>query len=825
MGFLLLGAAQALPITTPAATVEARERAPVTVPVTLSNPTAQVQTETLALDLPPGWSLLAGERTLTLGAGETRTELFTLIPPSMLTAGVTEVAVRSSDARAVWRFGVRENRMVRVQTLEVPEYNTSGSYVVRWRLTNTGNTPEWLTLDVMPVELARVKLDSDALRLAPGESRDVTGSVTAKGVAKLEPLALRLRVRLGGGRQVFALARTNLIPRQEELPLSARYQTFPVTLSFGALVSPAEASGTFRLSGQGQLVQGDPGSFSFALSQDALTLRYERDDYAWTAGRFAAGVSPLVPSVAATGAEGRLVNGGQALHAFVGTTLDGAVTAGAALGWRGEAAGASVGLQETAGQVIASAKAEVATTEIKADGAFAIDPTSGAYAAKFHATLVERWGSADASYGRSSRGWLGRAEDTQSVRASLTGQPSKDLSFGAFAGVNGVETPRLSFGANVRGRSAYGTFAAQYTLTPGAQQLQAAFAQPLPNGTLNHNASVTYRRADGDTLAQYTTTASFNLPHGKVSPMVGLGLNTRTMNPIWMFGLGGTFAASPDLALAYQISSADLARGQLSAALNAHYAVNKTAQLTLDATAQRSNGAWSAGVRLGGQVKFDLPVHERRDIARLSGQIVDSAGRGLANIILRAGDTATVTNATGHYVFSALPIGPVTLTTLVQSFEQDVVLDPALPMTLTLTCQEARVLNIRAVRTARITGKVDIRLPQDGVLSGGGVLPEVPDLTKLTLLLTGPQETGSAETVRKTIPAADGTFVFSQLLPGTYRLTLSPETSALLARHEMTLPGPVTLDGGQTVQLSVDVMLKPRPLRIDTPQDLTPTGP
>ncbi|GGK19345.1 hypothetical protein GCM10008955_10960 [Deinococcus malanensis] len=613
------------------------------------------------------------------------------------------------------------------------------------------------------------------------------------------------------------------------------------------------------------------------MTQDAFTLTYQRKEYDWSVGRIPVVLSPLLPVLTTNGAAARMQPSNYGVRAFAGETTDGRFTAGAALDYKAGAATAQVGLQGIGGQTFATAEGTFSTPQAKVGGAFAINLGTHQFSTRFQADYKESWGSLNATYARTSAGWSGQGKGSQSLQTKLALQPSKDLTFGAFANVVGVSELQTTFGVSMSARTPLGAFGAHYTLTPTSHLLQGTFSQPFLGGTLDHNASMTYLRGMDDALFQYSATAKLKHPKGTVDPTLSVNFDTRTQRPIVSAGVKGTATVLPDLSLNYavhiadlvqgklsatvggkyklnpeteltaqlgstdfglgkvsatvgakhnfsgstqvavQLGSSDLGRRQMQASLDIKHKLNDTTQLTMGATTSHTNGNWQVGARLAARVTFDVPMHERLDIAQLSGRIADDEGRGVPNVILRAGSTATVTDANGRYAFLALTPGITTVSALVGDSSEELLFNPELPVTLTLASKEKRVLNIQVKRAARVRGQLALNLPPNNTLQAGGLMPEVPDVTSLSLVLTD-----SAGKSARINPTSTGTFRFPRLSPGRYTLSLAPETAARLARHEVVLPGPVELGSGEEGDLNVTITLRPREIHFEEAEDLTP---
>jgi len=203
-------------------------------------------------------------------------------------------------------------------------------------------------------------------------------------------------------------------------------------------------------------------------------------------------------------------------------------------------------------------------------------------------------------------------------------------------------------------------------------------------------------------------------------------------------------------------------------------------------------------------------VGTTRTSGRVQGRVYDAeTGRGLPNTLVRLGDRAALTDGQGRVTFSGLAPETYYLQLDGTSLGTDRVTLQENPLPVSARRGGTTKLDVGVVRSARVAGRVelydfDARTRADDparpiVEAGGG--------RHVLLALTR-----DGETVRR-MTDADGRFVFSDLRPG--RWTLSVADAALPEHHYFENDTvPVEIDAGEATDLTLRVLPEHRPVRM-----------
>ncbi|ADV65935.1 carboxypeptidase-like regulatory domain-containing protein [Deinococcus maricopensis] len=818
-GLLLMSGAGALGVHAPAAPVSADARVPVTVPVTLTNAADAPDTDALTLSLPDGWRLLAGETTFRLAPHESHVELLTLLPPSTLPAGDAQVLVRTRDAAATLRFTVAPTRRVRAVTTTAPTFDVRGAYDVQWRVTNGGNVTEALQFAARADVDADVQVTPAAATLRAGETLEVRAHVTPRHVVRLQDAGVRLEVRADGLAPARATATTTLIPTVT--PLDQQYHVFPLTLTVGGALGTSGSAADFTLHGRGAPVQGDPGTLDVLATRQGFTVTYVRPEMTWAAGQVTGGAAPL-DTVSAVGVKAALHRAALDVEGLAGLTARGEAAAALSATLPFAQGNVQFGVSRVGERTVVggggrwAGQADGWAAQLEAGAA--VNVTGGGATVRANGRVSVGATEFTGAFARTTPGWRDTPRTTQSAALSVSGKVGDAFTYTVGGAVSGETWQRYNVRAAATLKQPFGTLGAQMQATNTTRSVTGTLTQKAFGWPLTHRVNWTADLGTGATSAQYALSTQVRAGGQLLQPSVGLGLQSGTLT--WSAGVNGSAALAPGTLLTYQVASANVARGDVNASVNVTRALSGTQSLAVAGTVARADGRWAAGVRVSTTLSMDVPVHARRDVARVEGRVTDATGAGRANLIVRAGGLAAITDAAGRFVFPAVPAGDVTVTVLSSDGPGDVAFMPALPLTLHVRAGETRTLEVRAVTLARVSGQVTLVVPSEDTLRAGGLMPEVPRLADLVLQLNG-----ADGTVRTVSPNADGTFVFPGVTPGAYTVTFAAATAARLAAHDVTLPAPLTVAAGAQVDAPVRVQLRPRVVRFEDAEDLTPTTP
>ncbi|WP_221088287.1 hypothetical protein [Deinococcus aquaedulcis] len=566
---LLLGAgAQAVTLTAPPAPLSAEARTPLTFPLTLSNPSAQPQRGTLSLDLPPGWTLLAGDPSYELAPGESRLELLTLLPPDRLKAGALTLRVTSPDSALSVAVQVPAAPRLEAQLLDAPAASADPFYTVTWRVLNTGNVDQTLQLSAQG-EGAQVQLSRPRLLLAAGEVAEVQARVQVSPGGPAQPVQVTFRAQ-GQGAVATSRASTDRVLRR---PTPAQLShVFPLQLTVGASTA-APGQLDFTLTGQGAPLQGDPGTLQLSGSRTAFRVAYARPDAAWSAGHLSPQHSPLLAG-SLLGAAGSRRQGPLTFSAYAGQR-QGQFSVGGGLLAQGAQGQLGLELDHTGPQLSASlyggAQGPLGAGRAQGSGALALNLTTGAAAAEAQGQYQTAAADLSVQYAGATAGWKGAATPTQTLTAGLNLRPHADLTLGAQLGLqhtgSGPLTPRLSASASVRRH--FGQLGVSALLSPSAQSVAGTLNHSWGGMPLRHQLTWTAPTAQAGPQLGYQLAVTRRQGTLQLLPTAGFSTDLRSGQTVLSGGLRADVKASPQTTYSAAVTTTNLRAGQFSAELGA----------------------------------------------------------------------------------------------------------------------------------------------------------------------------------------------------------------------------------------------------------------
>jgi hypothetical protein len=196
--------------------------------------------------------------------------------------------------------------------------------------------------------------------------------------------------------------------------------------------------------------------------------------------------------------------------------------------------------------------------------------------------------------------------------------------------------------------------------------------------------------------------------------------------------------------------------------------------------------------------------------------LMDPGEKGLADIPLRLEDGSTVvTNAEGKYRFSNVAEGP----------HQIEIEDRSIPATLYILSPT----QVNVLVEPRVTRQVPFLMISGATLSGrfiedtnrsGKIDADDKGLADILVILNPVNKEGEKPAARlmqdlilNTYTNAEGAFVFDNILPGEYELSVDEETLPKGATISVPMPAKIKLEPGQQIE-GMDFMVHPRPVII-----------
>jgi hypothetical protein len=207
-------------------------------------------------------------------------------------------------------------------------------------------------------------------------------------------------------------------------------------------------------------------------------------------------------------------------------------------------------------------------------------------------------------------------------------------------------------------------------------------------------------------------------------------------------------------------------------------------------------------------VPLRVPTGRDRAVGGVSGRVVDQeTGRPVADVLVRVGDRAVVTDAHGRWAVVGLPPGGYTVEIdPVSAGVGRVVVRPD-ALKVRVAGGETHAVEVGVSRSARVRGRLMVTDPED---SNDGVEGVVVEL-----------RSGSER--RRRMTDAQGAFLFSDLPPGDWTVTIMGD--GLPAHHALERETtPVTLAPGAEAEVTLRAVPRQRAMRIVAGGDLVLGG-
>jgi len=835
------------------ARVQADPGASLTAAFRVANPTGAVaEMEVL---LPRGWPVLSADANTSLARGATAVRLVATVVPRGAAEGtyVVRYRLRAGDAAALDSVivAVQPRRAVDVTVEEAPRFGVRGAELrVGFRVMNRGNGRA--SLRIAASGAAGARPDARALELAPGESRIVRVAVPT-AAASVAPTQRVTLAASGDGVQATATARVEMVSRSARaaqptysLPARVSLRAASAGETRGGVPAEVYASGPLTPGGaRVDLVYRGRGAAVPELGEQeqlSLAVRTRRGevrlgDQFWS-------LSPLTtPGRAGYGAGGRVSAGAAWAEGFSARNrfVPGAPrTTAATVGVGGQAASLAAnyassgegdaltlrGRAQPARGVLADAeygasgggRAAYAHLRAGVDGAWvdarAIDADRDFAGEQRGRSLLQATGGARPAAWLAVRGMYDRERRADTLGLALPGTERRSTT--ASAGVTIANRVTLERRARSRaGESIAGAWARRSDTWYANATLRAhrwLFAGGGEAGTVRDERTggeSPYRRGwvrVGGTVAGQSLSAGVERTTG-ASVETGAEMNRVAAN------LSATLHPAPDtrVQLLAQVGATDwLDRqdGLIDGSVEQKLPGGHTLKLRLRAFPWAEPGRRRPRIYLDYAVPLRVPTARDRASGSVGGRVMDQeTGRPVADVLVRVGDRAVVTDASGRWAVAGLAPGPydVEIDPVSAGVGRVVVRPDALKVRV--AGGESRAVEVGVSRAAQVRGRLVVTDPEDAEDGIGGVVVE---------LRNGADR-------RRRMTDAHGAFLVSDLAPGEWTLTVAGD--GLPAYHALEREATVlTLAAGAEAEVTLRAVPRQRALKIVAGGDLVLGG-
>jgi len=211
------------------------------------------------------------------------------------------------------------------------------------------------------------------------------------------------------------------------------------------------------------------------------------------------------------------------------------------------------------------------------------------------------------------------------------------------------------------------------------------------------------------------------------------------------------------------------------------------------------------GISLSYRRSVKIPVSPRSDIGAVSGQIINrTTGKGVGEVIIKVGSQTTVTNSEGHFYFPAVKEGDVFVSIDASRHDTKYIATGEMPRKIIVKSGETQNVNLQIVRPGIIHGQA-MQYKVDKSTTGPGKSADDAEMLKDQGVKNILLELESKYGVIRRLTRNDGTFVFRDLVPGKWTLTVlsaSLSESYSLEQKEYT----VEISPGKTNSMEIKIL-------------------
>jgi hypothetical protein len=261
--------------------------------------------------------------------------------------------------------------------------------------------------------------------------------------------------------------------------------------------------------------------------------------------------------------------------------------------------------------------------------------------------------------------------------------------------------------------------------------------------------------------------------------------------------------------------------GELSLAVGARSTLSFAGHVQYRQTTQGPE--FSGAADIGFTTPLSIPVSRQRDVGAIEGYVYDAAsGLPLEDVIIRMSDRAVVSGERGLFKFTGLAEGDYYLEINASRVGRNRIADLPSPIVVHVVPDRSSHIEIPIIEGGIVSGRVklyEVAAGSQGLLT---IVPEgqeaPPDYTMDELVEAGGLSgviihLRQGDQLRRVLTRADGDFVFYDVRPGTWTVTLETER---LPRYHRLLHGveEIEVASGETAELEFEVVPVRRTLTI-----------
>ncbi len=212
-------------------------------------------------------------------------------------------------------------------------------------------------------------------------------------------------------------------------------------------------------------------------------------------------------------------------------------------------------------------------------------------------------------------------------------------------------------------------------------------------------------------------------------------------------------------------------------------------------------------------IPIGIPVKRITAVGQLRGTVKDERGKGLANVLISAGDGAALTNGKGEYFFASLKPGSVFVTIDRASIGLDRIPTKPMPMEVNVLGGEETNLDLGVTRSVLVTGTVILYNSKETTLG---------DTSTSSIDLGGKSgvflELTNGTDYNRRVTDSRGRFTFTDIRPGMWTLSV---IGGDIPEYHVVVPAAIDINAKPGEKKEVAIQLVPRKRTIKILQEGT----
>jgi hypothetical protein len=201
-------------------------------------------------------------------------------------------------------------------------------------------------------------------------------------------------------------------------------------------------------------------------------------------------------------------------------------------------------------------------------------------------------------------------------------------------------------------------------------------------------------------------------------------------------------------------------------------------------------------------IPLGIPIRRITAVGQLRGSVRDEAGKGLANVMISAGEDAALTNSKGEFFFASLKPGSVFLTIDRASIGLDRISTQPMPMEVKILGGEETALDLGITRSVLISGTVILYGIKEQALG---------DTTTSSITLGGRPgiflELTNGTDYNRRVSDNHGRFSFTDIRPGTWVLRV---IGGDIPEYHVITPDTIDIVASPGDKQDVTIEIRPR---------------